>query len=197
MTSKTVAVWIAVTAIASVVASVDGGHLAQWAALAPSRVWHGELWRLVTWPLIESGFYSTVVTCLIVARYASPLAARWGSVGLARFVAPIVVAASVATCVVALVSHAANEPRLGGWAMTAILVIAWGRQFPDWMMVATGGLFRLRGATLVLATVGFTVVVAVSFGPLSYVPELAACAIAIWYPLPRQSSESRSESAPL
>ena len=196
MTSKLVAAWIAIVAIASLAAAMDGGHLVQWAALAPSRIWHGELWRLATWPLIERTVYSTLLSCLILARYASPLASRWGGIGLARFVAPIVVAAGVATCLVALISHHANEPRLGGWAMTAILVIAWGRQAPDWMLLVVG--FRLRGASLVLAVVGFTIVLALIVGPLSCVPELAACAVAIWWPLPRaQSSESRSESAPL
>ncbi|HEY1811417.1 MAG TPA: hypothetical protein VGG74_03620 [Kofleriaceae bacterium] len=195
--SKSVVAWIAITALASLIASLDGGHLAQWTALAPSRVWHGELWRLATWPLIERTLYSTTLSCLILARYAGPLAARWGGVALARFVAPIVVLAAIATCLVALVSHHANEPRLGGWAITAILMIAWGRQFPDWTLVPTGGLFRLRGASLVLGIVGLTIVLALLVGPLSCVPELAACAIAIWWPLPRQSSESRSESAPL
>src|SRR5260221_14236439 len=77
-TSKFVTRWIVVTLVASIVAALDGGWLAGWAALAPSRVWHGEVWRLATWPLPEPGPVSPGGTCLATYKFGGGLAGAWG-----------------------------------------------------------------------------------------------------------------------
>ncbi len=182
--SKLVTWWIVVTVAASIVAALDGGHLASWAALVPPRIWHGEVWRLVTWPLIERSPFSVVVRCVVIYRFAGALVPAWGDRRLLRFVARIVVIAGVATCLIALVSHDAGASRLGGWTITEILVIGWARQFPDRTLFVFEGLFRLRGRGAVGFIALFTLVLAGFVGPLAIVPELVACVAAIGYPRP-------------
>jgi membrane associated rhomboid family serine protease len=180
--SKLVTWWIVVTIAASIVAAMDGGHLASWAALAPSKIWHGEVWRLVTWPLIERSPWGIVVRCLVIYRFAGALAPAWGDARLARFVAKTIIIAGVATCLIALVSHDANASRLGGWTITEILVIGWARQYPERTLFVFEGLFRLRGRGAVGFIALFTLVIAAFVGPLAFVPELVACVVAIGYP---------------
>lgn len=180
-TSKLVSRWIALTLAASIVSALDGGFVARWAALAPARVWHGEVWRLLTWPLVEPGPLSLVVTCLSIFKFGGELAVRWGDRRLFRFVALILVAAGVATCVMDAMVGGGYFARLGGWAVADVLVIAWARQFPQRPLLIYG-LVAFRGRELVAVTVGIAILFALFFGPLVVAPELVACACAAAYP---------------
>jgi membrane associated rhomboid family serine protease len=178
--SKLVTRWIVLTLAASIVAALDGGWLASWGALEPARIWRGELWRLVTWPLIESGPMSLVVTCMVIYKFGGELAVRWGDRRLRRFVATVVVLAAAATCILAAITGQLHVHRLGGWAVADVLVIAWARQFPDATLVLYGVL-PLRGRDLVRVTVGIAFVFALFFGFVVMAPELVACAAAAMY----------------
>lgn len=179
--SRLVARWIVATLAVSIVAVVDGGWLASWLALAPARIWHGELWRLVSWPLVVLGPVGLVLTCAAIYKFGGELAVRWGDRRLRRFVGEIVVAAGVATTVVAAIAGHGELWRTGGWAVTDALVIAWARQFPDRTLVLYG-LLALRGRELISVTIAITGVFAVYVGPLTMMPELVACAAAAAYP---------------
>jgi membrane associated rhomboid family serine protease len=178
--SKLVSNWILITLGASIVAALDGGWLARWTALEPSRIFRGEVWRLVTWPFIEAGPISLVITCVFIYRFGSDLAHTWGERKLVRFSTHILVGAAVVTCLLnALVGgHAAH---LGGWAVPDLLVIAWARQFPD-RPLELYGVLQVRGEQLVNMTVGAMVLFAIFLGPLEVAPELAACVAAAVYP---------------
>jgi membrane associated rhomboid family serine protease len=178
--SKLVTRWIVVTLAASIVAALDGGWLASWCALEPARICRGEVWRLVTWPFIESGPMSLVATCMVIYKFGSELAIRWGDRRLRSFVATIVVVAAAATCVLAAITGQLHVHRLGGWAVADVLVIAWARQFPDATLVLYGVL-PLRGRDLVRITVGIAIVFALFFGFVTMAPELVACAAAATY----------------
>src|SRR5262245_9540682 len=163
---KFVTRWLGITVAASIVAVADGGWLASWMSLAPDRIWRGELWRLVTWPLIELGPVSLVFTCLAIYTFGGDLAVRWGDHRLRRFVGRIVIAGAVATCVLAALTGAGDLRRLGGWACADALVIAWARQFPDRPLRIYYGLLELRGRQLITFTLGSAVVFALYNGPV-------------------------------
>ena len=74
--SKVVSAWITATLVASVVAILDGGFLQGWLALAPERIWRGEVWRLVTWPLIAISPISIAVTCAAIYKLGGDLAVK-------------------------------------------------------------------------------------------------------------------------
>jgi len=171
---------MAVTLAATLFAALDGGWLAHWCALAPARVWHGELWRLVTWPFIERSPLGLVFTLAAIYKFGGELAPRWGDRRLRRFALDVVVGAGLATVIVALAFGATHVWRLGGWAVTEALVIAWARQYPDRGLVFYGFL-ALRGRQIVRLTFGVAVLFVI-FAGTAAAPELAACAIATWYP---------------
>jgi membrane associated rhomboid family serine protease len=168
------------TIAASVVATLDGGWLASWTALDPSRIWRGQVWRLVTWPFIENGPLALVTTCIAIYMFGGALAIRWGDRRLRRFMLQIVIAAGVVTSVLAALVGA-RVFRLGGWAVTDVLVIAWARQFPE-MPLRIYGLLVLRGPELVRVTVAIAIVFALFWGPIWMAPELVGCAAAALYP---------------
>ena len=179
--SKLVTRWIGVVVAASLIAVLDGGFLRSWTALAPVRVFHGEIWRLATWPLIETSPLSLLFTCAAIYKFGSELSVMWGDRRLWRFVAKIVVAAGVVTCLVAALTGGVHMQRLGGWAVADVLVIAWARQFPERPLVLYG-MVALRGQQLVHVTIAAAFVFAVFFGFAAMAPELAACAVTAWYP---------------
>ena len=179
--SKLVTRWMVVTIAASLIAAVDGGWLAHWASLSPSRVLHGEVWRLATWPLVHTAPLSLLFTCAAIYKFGGELAPRWGDKRLLRFMLQIVIVASATTCVVAAITGGVYMRRLGGWAATDVLVIAWARQFPERSLVLYG-LVTLRGQELVRVTLATAIVFAVFLGPVVMAPELAACVATAWYP---------------
>jgi membrane associated rhomboid family serine protease len=181
LSSRLLERWIVATLVISIVAWADGGFLARWLALAPSKIWHGQLWRLVTWPAVERGPLSLLVTCAAIFKFGGELVPRWGERRVARFIAQIVVATAVATCVVTTLAGLDGYARVGGWAVSDALVIAWARQFPE-RPIAIYGLVVLRGPELIAVTVGMTVVFALFIGPFTMAPELLACAAAVGYP---------------
>lgn len=181
MTSKFVTRWIGLTLIVSVIAALDDGFVATWAALAPAKIWHGEVWRLVTWPLVEPGPMGLLLTCLSIYKLGGELAVTWGDRRLFRFVRHVVLAAGATTCVVTAVLGGSYMHRVGGWAITDALVIAWARQFPL-RTLNLYGLVAFRGQELVKVTLAISVLFALFWGPISMTPELVACAAAMLYP---------------
>jgi hypothetical protein len=183
--SKLVSTWIWATLAASIVGAVDGGWLARLAALAPSRIWRGELWRLVTWVFVERGALCLVLTCGCIYKLGGELAPRWGDRRLRRFLLEVLGGAALATSLLALLSADAwHLYRVGGWAVCDVLVIAWARQYPD-ATLALYGVVHLSGSRLITTTIGITIVFAIFRGPLTMAPELFACAAAYSYPSAR------------
>jgi membrane associated rhomboid family serine protease len=183
-TSKLCDTWILALLAASVVAWLDGGFVFTWLSLAPSRVFHGQLWRLATWPLIEGSPLQLIFTCATIYKFGGELAVRWGDRRLRRFVLEIVIASATVTCLLALATGRTHLIRAGGWAISDALVIAWARQFPQGTVVLYG-LLVLRGRDLIAVTIAATVLFALAWGPVAMCPELCACLFTAAYPRAR------------
>ena len=180
--SKLVARWIALTIAASLVAAVDGGWLASWATFAPSRIWRGELWRLVTWVFVEGSPFQLVLTCVVIYHFGGQLLPRWGERRLRRFLLEVLGGSAVVSALLALIlPDLWFSYRFGGWAVADALVIAWARQYPDSTLIVYG-LLRLRGCELIKITVGITAVYAAFAGIFAWSLELCVCAAAYYYP---------------
>lgn len=179
--SRLVTQWMLVTIVASIIAALGGGLVVPWVALIPSRVLHGEIWRLVTWPFVEPGPMGLIGTVLAIYKFGSELAIRLGDRRLRLFMSHVLLAATGATCVLTWLAGQGDVAHLGGWAVADALVIAWARQFPD-AGLTLYGLVTLNGRRLIQFTLATNVVFAIYFGPLSVAPELAACAAAWAYP---------------
>ncbi|HEY1546398.1 MAG TPA: rhomboid family intramembrane serine protease [Kofleriaceae bacterium] len=171
--------WLALTVAASLVAMLDH-RFATLAALEPSRIWRGELWRLVTWPFVERSPMSLIFTCVAIYHFGGQLAYRWGERRLRRFAIELVLAAAVATCLADAVLHH-GIARCGGWAIADALVIAWARQFPT-ATLQLYGVLQLQGRAIVKLVVATSIVYALYAGPVAMMPELVACIGAAAYP---------------
>lgn len=169
---------------ASIIAWLDGGFLAHVLSLAPSRVLHGQIWRLGTWPVIEGSPLQLIFTCAAIYKFGGELAIRWGDRRLRRFMVELVLASAVITCVLALATGRGDLVHAGGWAVSDALVIAWARQFPNGTVVLYG-LLELRGRDLIAVTVAATVLFALAVGPVAMGPELCACLLSATYPRTR------------
>jgi membrane associated rhomboid family serine protease len=182
---------ILATLLTSVVCAVDarqGGALYHWLALVPERVWHGELWRLVTWTLVEGSALGLVFTCISLYWFGGALLSVWGPRRFARYLATIVLVAAVGTCLVSLwMSVARYLPQLAGVAVTDALVIAWAFQFPE-RQVRIYGILPLGGETLAHVTLWITGLFALFYGVVWFLPDLIAglAALAIATGMPRR-----------
>jgi membrane associated rhomboid family serine protease len=180
--SRVVSTWITITLAASIVAMLDGGWLESWTALEPDLIWRGQVWRVLTWALIELGPMDLVITCVSIYKFGGELAPRWGERRLRRFALQFIIAAGVMTALGALVSdHAWQMHRCGGWAVGDALVIAWARQYPT-ATLRLYGVIELSGRQLIGFTVGVTVLFAIATSPFVMMPELVACLAAAMYP---------------
>jgi membrane associated rhomboid family serine protease len=178
--SVLISTWIWITIAASIAAALSGGVM-QWAALAPARIWRGEVWRLVTWVFVEPGALALILTCASIYKFGGELAPRWGDRRLRRFLLEILGGAAAATALLGLISAEVwHRQYLGGWAVCDVLVIAWARQYPDSILVVHG--LRLNGRNLAAAVIAITCVYALFAGPLAMAPELLACVAAYSYP---------------
>jgi membrane associated rhomboid family serine protease len=166
----------AVVVLSLIVALGDrhAGSLFELTALAPAEVWRGQLWRLLTWPFIEPGPLGLIFTCLFIFWFGRDLAAEWGSRRFLMVFGGVLLAAAVATCLVALVDPAVMaSSHLGGWSLTTAMVVAWGLWFPH-RIVRIYFVLPITGFWLAWLTIAITVVYAVYMGWEGFLPELGA-----------------------
>lgn len=180
--SKLVSSWILLTLGVSIFSMLDGGWLFHWTALVPDKIWHGEVWRIGTWALLQLGPLGLILTCASIYKFGGELAPRWGDRRLRRFAIQIVLAGGVAAAIGGLISDDAwRSYRAGGWAISDALIIAWARQYPR-STIQLYGLLVLSGRQLVGFTIGVTLLYAIATNPLLMAPELMACLGAAYYP---------------
>jgi membrane associated rhomboid family serine protease len=180
--SELVSRWIVLVLVASVWAMLDGGWLVQWTALEPDRVWHGEVWRVMTWPVVELGPVPIAFTIACIYKFGGALAPRWGDRRLQRFMLQLVIAGGVAASIGALISdHAWHMVHTGGFAVCDALVIGWARQYPN-ERLRMFSFLELSGQKLVIFTAGITILIALSTSVFVMMPEVVMCLGAALYP---------------
>jgi membrane associated rhomboid family serine protease len=175
---------LAAALVASLIAALDvrgGGHLFWWLALVPHRVWEGELWRLVTWVLVQPGPMSLVFFCVTLFHCGGELEWGWGTRYFAsRLLALVVLVGLVTLAVVAVAGEGSRLPYLGGRPVTCALIIAWALQYPE-RRVAVYGVLVVGGRTLAHGTLLVVLLFTAYVGVVGMTPELAACAAALLY----------------
>jgi membrane associated rhomboid family serine protease len=173
-----IAALIVVTALVSIAAALASRNGAPGVVMAGllvvPAVWHGELWRLVTWVLYETDALPLIFACLTLYWVGSDLARSWGARRFLLFYFGVAAAAGALTTLLGLVWPAvAAVAQAGSWPVLDALVIAWGLRYGDREM-RLYGVFRLTGRHLVWITLGVTVLYALFRGLAAYVPHLFA-----------------------
>src|SRR4051812_19345611 len=117
---RVIAALIIVTAVVSIAAALGARNgapgLTMAGLLVVPAVWHGQLWRLVTWVLYETDALPLVFACLTLYWVGSDLARSWGARRFLLFYFGVAVAAAALTTLLGLVWPAvAAIPQGGSW----------------------------------------------------------------------------------
>lgn len=181
---RAVAVLIGLVLAMSVTAAVDarmGGTLYRQLALLPDAVWRGEVWRLLTWPLVLSGPLRLLLSCAVLYVFGGDLVAAWGSRRTWRYLAVVLLAAGAGTSILGWVLPGVWwHAHLGGTALVDALLLAWARQFPH-QQVLIYFFLPMRGRQLVALVIVVAVLAALYYGLARALPELLTIAAALAY----------------
>jgi len=156
------------------------------AFFAPDLAWHGEVWRLLTYPFFETDPFALLFGGLVLWVFGRDLALAWGE---RRFLAAFLGLGAGAAAATSLLALA--WPRLhagawsGPWPALDGLAVAWALLFPA-RRVLFMAVLPVTGRALLWLTVGGTALFAVFYGVVPYVPHLLAEGlVALWLRGPR------------
>lgn len=161
----------------------NGFPLLAWVGLAPAAVWHGQVWRLVTWIFFDPGLnpLSLLFWAMMLLMFGRDLCDAWGWRRFTRVYLGIGVVAGVVTCLIALAWGAVmGADYMHTWPVVNALVIAWALMFPT-RQILFSLVIPVSGKALVWITVGFTVFFALLYGIDRFVPNLVALAAIFAY----------------
>lgn len=168
---------IALTAATSLVAAFTGRHVLpvfELGALEPARVLSGEVWRLLSWVLLEPRPLSLVFACLLLYWFGGDLAELWGSRRLVRLYFGVALATAIGTCLVALLdADVLGQAYVGTMPLVEALTVAWGLSFPH-RTVRIYFVLPIRGYVIAWGTVALTVILAIYSGWQHEMPSLLA-----------------------
>jgi membrane associated rhomboid family serine protease len=160
--------------LAGAVAEQMGFPLRSLLLLQPAAVWGGEVWRLVTWVLVEDSPLNLLFGGMVLFWFGRDLVDAWGE---KRFLVTYFAVPAVAAALASLL--ALTWPRLaasgfsGFWVALDALVIAWGLSYPFRQILLFFAL-PVSGQALVWVTLGGTVLFALFTGVGAFVPHLLA-----------------------
>lgn len=126
-----------------------------------------QLWRLVTYAFLHdpSSPFHVIFNALMLYMVGTPLEERWGEKRFAIFIMCAIVLGGLMVLLSYLIglSHASV---LGFSAATIALIIAWGLTFSS-QHIYIFGILPLTGRQLVVITIGFEILYAVSSNSIS------------------------------
>jgi membrane associated rhomboid family serine protease len=159
-----------------------GGGIGGLAALRPAEVAEGELWRLVTWTLVETDALGLIFGGVVLWWLGRDLARAWGA---RRFLVTwfgFSAASGVGAALLALLFPSRlGAVWLGPWAVLDALVMAWGLLYPERRILFYFAL-PVSGRQLVWITPAGTLLLAAFSGLRAFVPHLVAqVLVVLWF----------------
>jgi len=163
----------------------NGMQVLTYAVLVPDWVLRGEVWRLLTWILIETGggCLNLIFGCLLLYFIGADLLYRWG---VKRFLAVyfgVPALAGLLTCLVArFVWHEVGQvPYFAGmWPALDALMIGWAVLYPD-RQIFVYFVLPVSGRQLIYLTIGATILMALINGLPLFVQHLLAETLMLFY----------------
>jgi membrane associated rhomboid family serine protease len=168
--------------IVGVVGLRNGLPLLAHVGLVPAAVWHGQVWRLLTWVFFAptAGPLSLLIWAMMLLTFGRDLCDAWG---WRRFTATYLGLAAVAgavTCVLALAWQDLAAGWWDCWPVMDALIVAWGLMYAT-RQILFNFVLPVSGQALAWLTVGFTLFFAVWSGFAVFLPHLVAEAAAFAY----------------
>ncbi len=165
-------------AVTTLVLSILGANVRAVQALglmAPSLVWEGQLWRLLSWTFLEFQPLGLIFVCLVFLFFGRELAYRWGPMGFLQICAGVVVGSGVLTCLIARFAWRGlmDFPYGSAWALGEAMIIAYAVLFPS-RTILVYFIIPLAGRQLLILTVAGTLLFALLTSFAFFVPHFAA-----------------------
>jgi membrane associated rhomboid family serine protease len=174
--------------VATVVGTIFTVNVTTALVLVPELVLRGEVWRLVTWPLVQPDPLGLIFACLFFWFMGPDLGYAWGPGGYLLRYLTVAAATGVVTCLVALAFPPLQRVGfvLGAWSLVDAFVMAWALMFPQ-RQVYQFFMLPMSGKNLVYFTVGANVVFALLSGPggvvfLTCFIAMALMVVHLYYP---------------
>ena len=125
--------------------------LVKWLSLSPAMVWKGQVWRVLTYALMDGGILGWAVFLFWLATLTSILARDWSSKGYWAF---CLFAAFAGALPFILFEPQADAPVLGVTAVVFALLVAWGRNYRRERILMLGlGEVSVRQATIIIGVI--------------------------------------------
>lgn len=173
----TVGLFLSIVLVASVAAALNPA-LAAAAVLRPVAVERLQLWRLVTWVVVQPDPGTLVFGGFMLWWVGQQLSYAWSERRFALRVLGTTLFAGTATVLLGLVwPRASAVEHLGMWPLVNALVVAWAMLHPG-AQVNVWGVLPVTGRTLALVVTGGTFLYAVYAGVAEFAPHLAALGLA-------------------
>ena len=154
----------------------NGFPLLAYVGLVPGAVWHGQVWRLLTWFFFAPGIgpLSLLIWAMMLLMFGRDLCDAWGWRRFTAVYLGIGAAVGVLTCLVAQAWRALLSANyMDSWPVMDALVMAWALMFPT-RQILFNFMIPISGKTLVWITVGTTVFFALMSGIGGFIPHLLA-----------------------
>jgi membrane associated rhomboid family serine protease len=166
---------VSVLSIAAAVAARNGAPLiASSVVLVGQLVLRGEIWRLITFPLVEFDAPPLIFACLSLYWFSADLVRAWGTRRFLAFHFGLAAAAGLCTALAGLVWPVLGEvAHAGAWVVLDATIVAWGLMHAR-REIRLYGLIRITGRHLVWMTLVGTVLYALFRGLPAYFPHFAA-----------------------
>jgi membrane associated rhomboid family serine protease len=182
---RVVVLVLGLTLLVSVLAAVGSRNgvpfVLQQAALLPALVWHGQLWRLVTWVFVEPDGIGLFFGGLLLVSLGRDLYYAWGAQRFLGYYLGIAAASGLATCLVGLLWPSLwTAGYFSMWPVVDAMIIAWAGMHPtrDVMLFFV---LPARGRSLIIATFGLTLLLALMNGVAGFVPHFLAEGLMLAY----------------
>lgn len=176
----------AATLLTSILAAVtfrNGGFsLAGLLALQGPLVLAGQVWRLITWPLVEGEPLALFFACLLLLWFGRDLAYAWGPQRVLAFYFGCAAASALLTVLIGewLWAEVARRAYLTPWATADALIIAWAARFPQ-RQVLVMFVVPLGGRHLMYGVLGLTLLDGLLRGMAGIVPHFLAMGLALLF----------------
>lgn len=171
---------LALLVLGTVSAAIDR-RVPEMAALAPVLIGRGEVWRLVTWPFVETNIIGLLFGGYMLFWLGQQLSYAWSERRFLLRVLGYTVGAGLGTTLISQIWSDASVSHLGIWPVVVGLLIAWAMLYPD-RQLNWFGVMPMTGKTVAWITVGLTVLSGLFSGGIrgiaTVVPHLVAIAIA-------------------
>ncbi|RRJ94275.1 rhomboid family intramembrane serine protease [Opitutaceae bacterium TAV4] len=135
-------------------------NLDNWFLLSPALVWHGQIWRVVTYPLLSGGLLNLVLDGYLILFFATGIEQTKTRSALLAYTTLCIVAAGLLRCLVTPFTEVV-PPGAGVASILAAHLVAWTRIAPyeTLNLVVLGNITRrtlalIIGGLITLSTLG-------------------------------------------